>query len=199
MYLLLTDGSALDHARLRELLGKAAPLPEEHALWIAPRAGTQSPWSSKATDILRNTGFTGVQRIERARVLKLSGVGDTTALLPLLHDRMTEGVYRNAEHAGTALFATRPPHATEAIDVLGRGAQAIHEADQTLGLALSRDEVEYLVAEFIKLGRNPTDVELYMFAQANSEHCRHKIFNASWTVDGEPQPAFALRHDPQHV
>lgn len=177
-----------DTHRLRELLGEAAPLPPEPSFWIAPRAGTQSPWSSKATDILHNTGFIGIERIERARVLHIAGTGDTAAVLPLLFDRMTEAVYRDAEHAAAALFAARVPQPTRSIDVLALGAEAIREADRLLGLSLSADEIDYLVAEFTKLERNPTDVELYMFAQANSEHCRHKIFNASWTVDGQMQP-----------
>ncbi len=195
-YMLKANGPVAED-RLRELLGEAAPLPPEPALWIAPRAGTQSPWSSKAMDILRNTGFTGVERIERLRVVHISGAEATAALLPLLHDRMTEGVYRDAEHAAAALFSAREPQPTRSIDVLARGAEAIREADRALGLSLSADEIDYLVAEFMKLGRNPTDVELYMFAQANSEHCRHKIFNASWTVGGEPQPRslFGMIHN----
>lgn len=187
VYLLSRTGGALDMVRLRELLGEQALVPED-ALWIAPRAGTRSPWSSKATDILRNTGFQGVERIERARVLKLAGVEDLAAVLPLLHDRMTEGVYRDGMDAVSALFGERVPSATKTIDVLGKGAAALCAFDQALGLSLSPDEVNYLVGEFGKLGRNPTDVELYMFAQANSEHCRHKIFNANWTVEGTPQP-----------
>ncbi len=187
-YLIKTDGTELDEGRLRELLGQASAPPPEPSLWIAPRAGTQSPWSSKATDILRNTGFAGVERIERARVVHVAGAEDLAdCAKPMLYDRMTESVYGDAEHAGDALFLPRSAQATMHIDVLGHGAEAIHRADRELGLSLSPDEVAYLVEEFTKLGRNPTDVELYMFAQANSEHCRHKIFNASWIVDGELQ------------
>ncbi len=157
-------------------------------VWIGPRVGTQSPWSSKATDILRNTGFETIARIERARVVSIAGASDVKALAGLLHDRMTESVFFEGADELVGLFAERPQGQLAHVDVLGRGAAAIEEADTALGLSLAADEIAYLVAEFGKLGRNPTDVELYMFAQANSEHCRHKIFNASWTVDGVKQP-----------
>ena len=104
-----------------------------------------------------------------------------------LHDRMTETVFFGGPDELSALFAERAPKALAYVDVLGLGAAAIEAADRELGLSLAADEIAYLVAEFEKLGRNPTDVELYMFAQANSEHCRHKIFNAAWTVDGVKQ------------
>ena len=192
LYLLLVDESArLDEARLRELLGEG--FDERGALpgtqvWVGPRAGTQSPWSSKATDILHNTGFSEVRRIERAREIRVVGAKDVHALAGALHDRMTETVFFESEEELATLFTPRKAKAMQHVDVLGRGAAAIEEADRALGLALAGDEIAYLVAEFEKLGRNPTDVELYMFAQANSEHCRHKIFNASWTVDGVKQP-----------
>jgi phosphoribosylformylglycinamidine synthase len=162
-------------------------------LWIGPRVGTQSPWSSKATDILHNTGFAGIARVERARVVRIgftagAVAGDMHALAAVLHDRMTESVFFGSADELTTLFAERAPKALEYVDVLGLGAAAIAEADKALGLSLAADEIDYLVREFTALGRNPTDVELYMFAQANSEHCRHKIFNATWTVDGERQP-----------
>jgi len=156
-------------------------------VWIAPRVGTQSPWSSKATDILRNTGFGAIARIERARVVRVAGTRDVRVLAGALHDRMTESVFFAGEDELAGLFAAHEAKPLGHIDVLGRGADAIAEADRELGLSLASDEIEYLVREFTKLGRNPTDVELYMFAQANSEHCRHKIFNAAWTVDGVKQ------------
>ena len=190
VYLLLLagDGSAsLDEVRLRELVGDGVELPPGPCVWIAPRVGTQSPWSSKATDILRNTGFEGVARIERARVVCVRGADDVKALSGALHDRMTESVFFGGEDELLGLFAAHEAKPLGYVDVLGRGVAAIAEADRELGLSLAADEMEYLVAEFVKLGRNPTDVELYMFAQANSEHCRHKIFNASWTVDGVKQ------------
>ena len=188
--LLLREGAepAINSARLAELLGDGTALPPGPCIWIAPRLGTQSPWSSKATDILHNTGFQAIQRIERARVLRVHGASDVRTLAASLHDRMTESVFFQSADELKALFAPRDQKPLTHIDVLEFGASAIVAADRTLGLSLAADEIDYLVAEFTRLGRNPSDVELYMFAQANSEHCRHKIFNASWTVDGVKQP-----------
>lgn len=185
--LLMDDDAAVDEVRLRELLGEGLRLSGNGCVWIAPRAGTQSPWSSKATDILRNTGFGAIARIERARVVRVEGVSDVRALAPALHDRMTESVFFAGEDELARLFAAHDAKALGHIDVMGRGSAAIAEADRELGLSLATDEIDYLVREFTKLGRNPTDVELYMFAQANSEHCRHKIFNATWTIEGVKQ------------
>ena len=198
LYLLLLRKEAesgIDHARLAELLGAGVEVAVGQCVWIAPRVGTQSPWSSKATDILHNTGFGAIERIERARVVRIvssnsndGNVKDMHLLAAALHDRMTESVFFNSAEELKALFAPRKQKELGHIDVLGLGGEAIAGADRALGLSLAPDEIEYLVAEFTRLGRNPTDVELYMFAQANSEHCRHKIFNASWTVDGVKQP-----------
>ena len=184
----LVELPADDLRKLHELLDlEHAVAREATAVVIAPRVGTQSPWSSKATDILRNTGFTTITRIERARLVSVEGAANVDALLPALHDRMTETVFP-AEEALQHLFDTHTPKPLQHIRVLEEGAAAIERADRELGLSLAADEIAYLVEEFSKLGRNPTDVELYMFAQANSEHCRHKIFNASWMVDGVKQP-----------
>jgi phosphoribosylformylglycinamidine synthase len=202
LYLLLLRGDLLlrggpeqraDDARLAELLGVGAELSAGQRIWVGPRVGTQSPWSTKATDILHNAGFDWIERIERARVVRIVSSDDMSAhdlrrMAGALHDRMTESVFFGSADELTALFAPRAPKALGHIDVLGMGAAAIAAADRELGLSLAADEIQYLVAEFTRLGRNPTDVELYMFAQANSEHCRHKIFNASWTVDGVKQP-----------
>ena len=188
LYVLKMGDGAADEGRLHELLDCGEPLRGDDCVWIAPRVGTQSPWSSKATDILHNTGFTGIERIERARVVRLSGTRDVKVLAAALHDRMTESVFFGGEEELLTIFAEHEAKPLGHVDVLGRGAAAIEEADRALGLSLAKDEITYLVAEFTKLERNPTDVELYMFAQANSEHCRHKIFNASWTIDGEKQP-----------
>ncbi|MDN5789717.1 MAG: phosphoribosylformylglycinamidine synthase [Micrococcales bacterium] len=156
----------------------------------SPRLGTLSPWASKATDIAHNCGV-DVHRVERVTEYVLSG--DTPvneeqwlAVADLLHDRMTESALSSLAAAG-ALFGEREPEPMERVDVLGRGRAAIEEADTAYGLALSGDEVDYLVGAFTGLRRNPTDVELMMFAQANSEHCRHKIFNADFVVDGAAQ------------
>jgi phosphoribosylformylglycinamidine synthase len=190
LYLLQVAGD-VDEARLQELLAvdfESQDRNSGHSIWIGPRLGTQSPWSSKATEILHNTGFGAVTRIERARVVRLEGAKDMRTIASALHDRMTESVFFESALELVSLFAARKQKPIAYVDVLGRGAAAIAEADGLLGLSLAPDEIEYLVAEFVKLRRNPTDVELYMFAQANSEHCRHKIFNATWTIDGVKQP-----------
>ena len=166
----------------------------EHAgemLLVVPRLGTISPWASKATDIARQCGLRGVERIERGTAYRLRGVRASAlpttqrrALLPLLHDRMTETVLDSLEAAETLFHATRPgPLAS--IAILAGGRAELKNADRHLGLALSDDEIDYLLDYFTRIGRDPTDVELMMFAQANSEHCRHKIFNADWVIDGE--------------
>ena len=154
-----------------------------------PRFGTISPWSSKASDIARNCGLAKVQRLERGIAYYVSGElseADSTAVASLLHDRMTQLVLSALEDAA-ALFSHAEPKPLTAVDVLGGGRAALEQANLDLGLALAEDEIDYLVKSFNDLGRNPHDIELMMFAQANSEHCRHKIFNASWDIDGESQ------------
>jgi phosphoribosylformylglycinamidine synthase len=170
---------------------------------VVPRPGTISPWSSKASDIAHNCGLDAVLRIERGvefRVATREGgplsADDRAVLLQLIHDRMTEAVLPRLDDAHV-LFARVAPRPMATISLLARGRSAIVEANAALGLALAPDEIDYLEANFRKTGRDPTDVELTMFAQANSEHCRHKIFNADWWVDGarEPQSLFAMiRH-----
>lgn len=154
-----------------------------------PRFGTISPWSSKASDIARNCGLAKVQRLERGIAYYVSGElseADSTAVASLLHDCMTQLVLNALEDAA-ALFSHAEPKPLTAVDVLGGGRAALEQANLDLGLALAEDEIDYLVKSFNDLGRNPHDIELMMFAQANSEHCRHKIFNASWDIDGESQ------------
>ncbi|MFV9653400.1 phosphoribosylformylglycinamidine synthase [Pseudomonas sp. NY15366] len=154
-----------------------------------PRFGTISPWSSKASDIARNCGLGKIQRLERGIAYYVSGElseADSAAVAALLHDRMTQLVLSALEDAA-ALFSHAEPKPLTAVDVLGGGRAALEQANQDLGLALAEDEIDYLVKSFNDLGRNPHDIELMMFAQANSEHCRHKIFNASWDIDGESQ------------
>jgi phosphoribosylformylglycinamidine synthase len=165
---------------------------------VIPRFGTISPWASKATDIVHNCGMTHIRRVERGvsyRVQMKSGLlGGTKklsesaiqAVAALLHDRMTETVLRDANDAA-ALFRELEAKPLAYIDLLGGGKEALNRANSELGLALSEDEIDYLMDAFTRARRNPTDVELMMFAQANSEHCRHKIFNADWTIDGEKQ------------
>jgi phosphoribosylformylglycinamidine synthase len=179
--------------RERDVLGRLltyGPLAPPALNWsaevlIAPRLGTISPWSSKATDIARLCNLDFVRRVERGTVFHLSGPANDRILL-LLHDRMTETVLPSLDAADDLFRHVRPKPLTE-VDVLGGGATAIEEANVRFGLALAPDEIEYLVAYFLGAKRNPTDVELTMFAQANSEHCRHKIFNASWVIDGQPE------------
>jgi phosphoribosylformylglycinamidine synthase len=157
---------------------------------VVPRPGTISPWSTKATDIAHNCGLARVHRIERGIAYRIGGVeidGATRdAVAALLHDRMTQVVLGETAAADT-LFRHAQPRPFSVVDILAGGRAALLSANGELGLALSEDEIDYLVESFTALGRNPSDVELMMFAQANSEHCRHKIFNADWTIDGEAQ------------
>ena len=167
----------------------ASGLEEKGLLLVVPRLGTQSPWSSKATDIARRCGLESVIRIERGIAYQVSGADDCSAqqyarLCNILHDRMTQSVLSRLEEAWN-LFAHHGPRPLSHIPVTREGGEALKIADRNLGLALSDTEVEYLVDAFSELGRDPTDAELMMFAQANSEHCRHKIFNAQWLIDGE--------------
>ncbi|MGB5561933.1 MAG: phosphoribosylformylglycinamidine synthase [Sedimenticolaceae bacterium] len=162
---------------------------EEGQLFLViPRPGTISPWSSKATDIAHNCGLGQVRRIERGIAYWVDGADRAVRadLGAQLHDRMTQVVLADMDAAGM-LFRHAQPRPFTNVDVLQGGRTALVAANSELGLALSEDEVDYLAESFAALGRNPSDVELMMFAQANSEHCRHKIFNASWSIDGEPQ------------
>ena len=160
-------------------------------LYVLPRPGTISPWSSKATDIARACDIDAVDRIERGicYAVRFAGKvpeGAERALTPLVHDRMTEAVFGSAAEV-ESLFEAHTPAPVVVIPLAKEGRQALVTANTGLGLALSEDEIDYLVASYTELSRDPTDAELMMFAQANSEHCRHKIFNASWIIDGEQQ------------
>ena len=194
------------------------------SLVVTPRLGTVSPWASKATDIAHNCGL-ALRRVERVVQYRLAlkaplldGLLDKArgtqpvldartlqAVAALLHDRMTESVVQDLDDAA-ALFAELPAQPMAQVDVLGGGRAALVEANTRFGLALAADEIDYLVDAFTRLGRNPSDVELMMFAQANSEHCRHKIFNADFVIDGEARPhsLFGMirhteRQNPQHT
>ncbi len=166
---------------------------EEGLLIVAPRAGTISPWSTKATDIVHNCGLGNVRRIERGVAYNLTHNGNGLSqeqleeALPALHDRMTEQVFLDEKDALEQLFLHADPGELRTVDLLAGGREALAQANIDWGLALSDDEIDYLVESFKTLNRNPTDVELMMFAQANSEHCRHKIFNANWVIDGKEQ------------
>lgn len=156
-------------------------------LIVAPRAGTISPWSSKATDIAHNAGLTKVKRVERGVRYTFAAGTDVDAIAGHFYDRMVEMVLPN-ESAAEVLFKQEAPRPMQSVAVLAEGRSALEKANIELGLALAEDEIDYLTTSFTELKRDPIDVELMMFAQANSEHCRHKIFNASWTLDGEDQP-----------
>ncbi len=193
--------SAEAQTKLGALLDYGSPYAGENAgalVVVMPRLGTVSPWASKATDIAHNCGI-GIHRVERVTEYRLTlksgllgGVKplETRELQEaalLLHDRMTESVAFERE-AAAHLFDERQAEPLAHVDVLGRGRAALEQANTEFGLALSEDEIDYLVNAFTGLKRNPSDVELMMFAQANSEHCRHKIFNAEFIIDGQPQP-----------
>ena len=160
-------------------------------LVVIPRIGTISPWASKATEIARICGLP-LHRLERGRAYRFRlsrNVSDAELerLLPLLHDRMTESVVTDST-GEASLFAQNSPKPLATVDLLAEGEQALEDCNRALGLALSAGEIRYLAEQFTAMGRNPTDVELMMFAQANSEHCRHKVFNADWLIDGRPAP-----------
>jgi phosphoribosylformylglycinamidine synthase len=188
--------SAQEHQVLAQLL-TYGPAQENEArgdlFLVTPRFGTVSPWASKATDIAHSCGLDAVRRIERG-VAYWFGKGligkfsetDRQGIAAAIHDRMTESVLMSLE-AADGLFAHVAPRQLASVDLLGRGRAALVAANTEMGLALSPDEIDYLADNFIRMGRNPTDVELMMFAQANSEHCRHKIFNADWVIDGQKQ------------
>jgi phosphoribosylformylglycinamidine synthase len=177
---LLTYGPRIDAGDTRGTL-----------VFVVPRIGTISPWASKATDIAHGCGLTTINRLERGvaytvalRDERSATAEEWRAIAAVLHDRMVESALPHFDDA-ERLFAHHEPSPLGRIDLLVGGREALEAANTTLGLALADDEITYLVNRFTRLGRNPTDVELMMFAQANSEHCRHKIFNATWTIDGE--------------
>lgn len=161
-----------------------------HLFLVTPRLGTISPWASKATNIAENCGLEGIERIERGMAVWLEGAltdGQKQQWAALLHDRMTESVLTDID-AAAQLFHHIQSETFSSVDVLGGGKEALIKANTEMGLALSADEIDYLVENYQALNRNPSDVELMMFAQANSEHCRHKIFNADFILNGEKQP-----------
>jgi len=166
---------------------------------VTPRAGTISPWSSKATDIAHNCGLGKILRLERGIAYTVGGRdgavfddAQRAAIAHLLHDRMTETVLRSYDDA-SILFSHAEPKPGDVVDLSGGGKEALVSANTAMGLALSPDEIDYLFDYFTSIGRNPGDAELMMFAQANSEHCRHKIFNADWIIDGQKQQSSLFR------
>ena len=191
-----------ERARLEALLdyGDDEPVTDlgDVSLVVVPRPGTVSPWSSKATDILHNCGLDAVERVERGTAWRITSGGRVLAprraheLADLLHDRMTEAVLDDPQ-AAAALFDHSEAERLVHVPLAAGGRPALERANDELGLALADDEIDYLVERYGEIGRDPTDVELMMFAQANSEHCRHKIFRADWTIDGEPMDRSLFR------
>ncbi|TAN06912.1 MAG: phosphoribosylformylglycinamidine synthase [Rhodanobacteraceae bacterium] len=175
------------HKRLAEVLDATETPPAEASLWVVPRLGTLSPWSSKATDIVHHVGI-HIERVERGTAFLVDKLPDANtpafaAIADALHDPMTQSVLLQLADA-RQIFSTGDAGA------LGTVARnGLQQANVELGLALASDEIDYLADNYAKLGRDPTDAELVMFAQANSEHCRHKVFNADFTVDGQAQDA----------
>jgi len=194
IHLVDADGGALGEAEqavLKNLLtygpAQEQSLVEGLPIFVMPRTGTISPWSSKATDIAHQCGLTQIRRIERGIEYRVAIKSDQVdMIIDALHDRMVEQVFDSLEDC-EALFETHQPRPVGHIDIKAGGSEALSTANVELGLALSEDEIDYLFVAYTQLDRNPTDVELMMFAQANSEHCRHKIFNADWTIDGIEQ------------
>ncbi|HET7765666.1 MAG TPA: phosphoribosylformylglycinamidine synthase, partial [Burkholderiales bacterium] len=184
--------AADESATLERLLhyGEAARAGTGPMRLAVPRLGTISPWSSKATDIARSCGLDAVRRIERgtAWFFEKDSIPDAALRrgLDLIRDRMTETVLASPDEA-EILFRRHEPRPLATVGVAARGRAALEDADASLGLALAPDEIDYLLEHYRRIGRDPTDVELTMFAQANSEHCRHKIFNAAWIIDGAPR------------
>ena len=188
-----THALSVDQSGVLEKLltygGPRSPAGKGELFLVIPRFGTISPWASKATDIARNCGLAGIKRIERGTVFHVESsdaLSDLArdAVMRAIHDPMTETV-RSSLEAASELFVAQSPQPLSVIAVTAEGRAALTRANAEMGLALSADEIDYLFDYFHRIARDPTDVELMMFAQANSEHCRHKIFNASWTIDGE--------------
>ena len=209
----LTSPLSVDEQTKLEKLLTYGPTIAEHTpagtlILVTPRPGTISPWASKATDIVHNCGLKQVHRVERGIAYYVEGelsADQLAQVTALLHDRMTEATHSELASAAQ-LFRNDSPREMSSVDILGGGREALAAANVEQGFALADDEIDYLVENFKKLGRNPNDIELFMFAQANSEHCRHKIFNADWTIDGIEQPKSLFKmikntfeHNPENV
>jgi len=181
--------TAEEQEHLADLLSYGPHFPEgseaSQPVNVVPRLGTISPWSSKATDIAHSCGLDAVIRLERGIAYSIDG-GDVAALVPALHDRMTDAVFVG-DFDPAVMFAHHTPAPVARVPLQAEGRDALARANTEWGLALSDDEIDYLVERYIEAGRDPSDAELMMFAQANSEHCRHKIFNAQWVIDGVEQ------------
>jgi phosphoribosylformylglycinamidine synthase len=201
-------GPALDDAelaRLREVLGAGSGEPAAASVWVTPRLGTISPWSSKATDIVRECNF-DIVRVERGVAYRIDGLDAADddavhAVYMQLHDTMTQSVIESLD-AAEGLFLHGKPGPLERVELGDDPHAALEKANRELGLALAEDEITYLVERYAELERAPSDAELMMFAQANSEHCRHKVFNATWNVDAKPETVTLfgmIRHTHKHA
>ncbi len=195
IYLLELSDEADRNEQIFALLGATGHHAAGPGFFVTPRKGTISPWSSKATDIFHNCGLAGVRRVEHGIYFEVIDAADAVLplsrlanVIPLLRDRMTEAAYNTVAD----VFLQLEPAPLAEIDLKSGGRASLEEANQRLGLALSPAEIEYLERAYAKSDRNPTDVELVMFGQVNSEHCRHKIFNAAWTIDGDHRKLYPV-------
>ncbi|MDA1083421.1 MAG: phosphoribosylformylglycinamidine synthase [Proteobacteria bacterium] len=183
IYILASENHELNLGDLKNILN-ANDLLETFSFLVGPRSGTISPWSSKTEDIIKNVGVKDVSRIEKFYGFHISHFSQDTDLdLSMFIDRMTQSIYFNYEECKDFLNID-PQRAVSVIDIISGGIKTLQEANKSFGFAMSSDEIEYVYDFYSKAARNPTDAELMMFAQANSEHCRHKIFNAKWTING---------------
>ena len=183
IYLVQSKSEKINHEGLQDILA-AKENDAEFTFYVGPRLGTISPWSSKTEDIIRNVGFDNIERVERLYGFNLECDSEINALdLSMFYDRMTQSIY-NIKDDFKNLFKSDKSRSLNHINILEEGKSELERANKSFGFAMSNQEIDYLYDFYNKEKRNPTDAELMMFAQANSEHCRHKIFNAKWNVDG---------------
>ena len=183
IYIVAAKSNDLNVDQLKNILAADHP-DDSFSFIVGPRSGTISPWSSKTEDIIKNVGILNINRVEKFNSFTISDFSiDNNLDLSMFYDRMTQSIYSDHEEC-LAFLKTDPQRAVNIIDILSSGIEALENANKSFGFALSDEEITYLYDFYSKIARNPTDAELMMFAQANSEHCRHKIFNAKWSVDG---------------
>ena len=183
IYLILTNAKEINEEGIKDVLS-ATEQDETFTFYVGPRLGTISPWSSKTEDIISNVGLKNILRVEKLFGFKINrNINEDNIDLSMFFDRMTQSIYIE-EKDFQNLFIADPPRLLNHIDVIKNGKKELDIANKNFGFAMSDEEIDYLYDFYSKEERNPTDAELMMFAQANSEHCRHKIFNAKWNVDG---------------
>ena len=186
IYIVAAKSDDLNLDQLKNILAADHP-DDSFSFIVGPRSGTISPWSSKTEDIIKNVGILNISRVEKFNSFTISDFSiDNNLDLSMFYDRMTQSIYSDHEEC-LAFLKTDPQRAVNIIDILSSEIEALENANKSFGFALSDEEITYLYDFYSKIARNPTDAELMMFAQANSEHCRHKIFNAKWSVDGVPK------------